>query len=337
MKFRFVATLSDTDLQVLMEAYQQGEKPAFRRRAHAIVLSHKGHTIDQISDILGATRETVANWLSAWEAHGIEGLNDKPRTGRPPIYDEADHEQLKALVDAYPHQIRTVQAHFQQATGKKASLATIKRWLKKMGYSFKRARRSLKHRRDETDFRNTQGLLSALQQWEETGGTELYYFDESGFSQSSAVPYAWSPVGQPLAMSAYSRSQRLNVLGFPSRQGKLVYHATTETVTTSVVVDAFDQFMEHKSPDTFAIVVVDNASVHRSALFQRKRLEWLNQRVHVVYLSPYSPELNLIEILWRKVKYEWLPVTAYESFQALQYQVREILSGYGKENRITFA
>ena len=206
-----------------------------------------------------------------------------------------------------------------------------------MGYSFKRARRSLKHRRDETDFRNTQGLLSALQQWEETGGTELYYFDESGFSQSSAVPYAWSPVRQPLAMSAYSHSQRLNVLGFLSRQGKLVYHTTTETVTTAVVVDAFAQFMEHKSPDAFAIVVVDNASVHRSALFQRKRLEWLNQRVHVVYLPPYSPELNLIEILWHKVKYEWLPVTAYESFQALQCHVREILSGYGKENRITFA
>ena len=65
MKFRFLETLSDTNLQVLMDAYQQGEKPAFRRRAHAIMLSHKGYTMVQISDILGATRETAANWLSA--------------------------------------------------------------------------------------------------------------------------------------------------------------------------------------------------------------------------------------------------------------------------------
>lgn len=103
------------------------------------------------------------------------------------------------------------------------------RLAKKNGYSFKRARRSLKDRRDETDFRHTQGLLSVLQQWEEAGDVELYYFDESGFSQSSAVPYAWSPVGCPLEVPAYSRSQRLNVLGFLSRQGKLIYHSTTET------------------------------------------------------------------------------------------------------------
>lgn len=138
-------------------------------------------------------------------------------------------------------------------------------------------------------------------------------------------------------MTAFSHSQRLNVLGFLSRQGKLVYHATTARVTTEVVVDAFDQFVAQKSPNAFAIVVVDNASVHRSAYFQRKRLEWLNQRVHVVYLSTYSPELNLIEILWRKVKYEWLPVTAYESFGALQRHVNWILSGYGEKYRITFA
>lgn len=126
------------------------------------------------------------------------------------------------------------------------------------------------------------------------------------------------------------------MLGFLSRQGKLIYHSTTETVTTEVVIEAFDRFISQKSPDTFAIVVVDNASVHRSALFQRKRLEWQNQRVYVIYLSSYSPELNLIEILWRKVKYEWLSLAAYESFQSLRQHVHEVLSGYGREYRISF-
>jgi hypothetical protein len=45
--------------------------------------------------------------------------------------------------------------------------------------------------------------MSALQAWEDQGIAELYYFDESGFSQSSALPYAWSPVGKPLEMTAY--------------------------------------------------------------------------------------------------------------------------------------
>ncbi|MHB0775597.1 transposase [Halomonas sp. WWR20] len=135
---------------------------------------------------------------------------------------------------------------------------------------------------------------------------------------------------------AYSHSQRLNVLGFLSRQGKLIYHTTMATITTDVVIGAFDRLVAQKPPDVFAIVVLDNASVHRSARFQRKRLDWLNQRVHVVYLSTYSPELNLIEIFWRKVKYEWLPLTAYESFSSLRDHVHKVLSGYGEEYRITF-
>ena len=80
-----------------------------------------------------------------------------------------------------------------------------------------------------------------LQEREDLGEHELYYFDESGFSQSSPVPYAWSPIGQPFEMTAYSHSRRLNVLGFLSRAGKLVYHTSTEPVTTETVIEAFDQ------------------------------------------------------------------------------------------------
>ena len=179
--------------------------------------------------------------------------------------------------------------------------------------------------------------MKALQEREDQGKHELYYFDESGFSQSSSVPYAWSPIGQPWEIPAYTHSQRLNVLGFLSRQGKLVYHTTTESVTTATVISAFDQFIAQKDPDTFAIVILDNASMHRSRAFARKRLEWLNHRLHVIHLSAYSPELNLIEIFWRRVKYSWLPLTAYESFATLCSEVHRVLGGYGNEYTITYA
>ena len=62
----------------------------------------------------------------------------------------------------------------------------------------------------------------------------------------------------------------------------------------------------------------------------------MSHRVYLGYLSAYSPELNFIEILWRKVKYEWLPMTAYESFSALKGYVHKVLSGYGSEYLIIF-
>ncbi|WP_090731460.1 helix-turn-helix domain-containing protein [Azotobacter beijerinckii] len=128
---KFVSPLSDTDLQALMEDYVHAEKPALRRRAHAIVLSHKRYSINQISDILAVTRETVSLWFDAWEADGLEGLRDKARPGRPAVYDALDRERLQALVAEHPHQIKAVQARLQQETGKSSCTATVKRALKK--------------------------------------------------------------------------------------------------------------------------------------------------------------------------------------------------------------
>ena len=180
-------------------------------------------------------------------------------------------------------------------------------------------------------------MLSELQQWEDRGEIELYYFDEAGFSQRSAIPYAWTPIGKALELLAYSHSKRLNVLGFLSRKGKLIYHDTTGKVTTAVVLEAFDSLLKAKAPEEFVIVVMDNASMHRSAEFMRQRAAWRDQRLYVLFLPAYSPELNLIEILWRKIKYTWLPVTAYRTFDELCNYVRQILSSYGDKYRIIFS
>jgi transposase len=53
-------------------------------------------------------------------------------------------------------------------------------------------------------------------------------------------------------------------------------------------------------------------------------------------LPTYSPELNLIEIVWRKIKYEWLPLSAYESFKSLWSGLSDIIPKIGLEYNIYF-
>jgi len=130
---RFVQPLSDSEIQSLRDVSQHASKPAQRRRAHGILLSHKGYTINQISEILEVRRETVARWLNAWQREGLDGLADKVRAGRPTIYDDQDRERLQALVAETPHQTRTLLAHMEQKTGKVVSLSTLRRALKKSG------------------------------------------------------------------------------------------------------------------------------------------------------------------------------------------------------------
>ncbi len=108
MARRFVASLTAAEQQTLTSTYHHGEKPALRRRAHAILLSDKGHTINQISEILQVRRDAVSRWLKQWETSGLDGLIDKPRSGRTPILDEHDHQRLQELVAEQPHQIRAL-------------------------------------------------------------------------------------------------------------------------------------------------------------------------------------------------------------------------------------
>ncbi|CDG51710.1 hypothetical protein HALA3H3_250022 [Halomonas sp. A3H3] len=66
---------------------------------------------------------------------GLEGLRDKSRTAPvgPPIYSDSEWVRLLELAQEEPHQLKAVQARFQQETGKCACTMTIKRAFKKSG------------------------------------------------------------------------------------------------------------------------------------------------------------------------------------------------------------
>src|SRR6266496_5060536 len=64
---------------------------------------------------------------------------------------------------------------------------------------------------------------------------------------------------------------------------------------------------------------------------------WKKHGLIIKYLPPYSPELNLIEILWRRIKYDWLPFSAYACLNAMIEALDDILSHVGSKYQITFA
>jgi transposase len=54
------------------------------------------------------------------------------------------------------------------------------------------------------------------------------------------------------------------------------------------------------------------------------------------FLPRYSPYLNLIEILWRKIKHEWLKPKDYETLKSLEEALKNILIGFGRDFFINF-
>ena len=85
------------------------------------------------------------------------------------------------------------------------------------------------------------------------------------------------------------------------------------------------------------VVVIDNASFHTSDAVEDKRSEWEAKGLRLFFLPKYSPHLNLIEILWRFMKYEWIDFDAYKGWENLVEYIEDVIIHYGTKYAINFS
>lgn len=177
-----------------------------------------------------------------------------------------------------------------------------------------------------------------LKKAEQQGLIDLYYVDESGFSLVPYLPYAWQEAGETITLPSHG-GKRVNVLGFmTSRTGvdnDLVAYTIEGSVDSEVFIACMNAFVASRQTPT--VVVLDNAPMHRSAKVSAMIPVWQEQDVALFFLPRYSPHLNPIEILWRKMKYEWMPLGAYRSWATLIEAVETMIRQFGKEHTINFA
>lgn len=208
-----------------------------------------------------------------------------------------------------------------------------------MGASFRRARRVCAKAPDARREAILRRGLDKVRALARRGGCDLMHGDESGFCLVPPLPYLWQHKGQRLGLAAKSHHQRLNVLGFWKEEAQeeqaLVHREVVGALTGEQFVQAIeDQLLPFLRRPT--VLLVDNASLHRCALVQRKRREWKAQGLHVWYLPPYCPHLNRIELLWKRCKYHWLEPSAYTNFPTLCTAVSNVLHNVGTKYRLSF-
>ena len=82
-------------------------------------------------------------------------------------------------------------------------------------------------------------------------------------------------------------------------------------------------------------VILDNASIHTAKALEPYWQLLKEKGMRFYFLPPYSPELNRIEILWKKMKYEWLPFKSFTPDE-LEQAIDNIGAGFGSEYQLTF-
>lgn len=103
---RYIKPLSEKDKAQLDELLRQGESHRVRRRAHAILLSADGFTIDEIARIYQTDRDTVSSTFTRWENAGLAGLFDEAKSGRPPKLSKAEAAEAVDTLKEDPRSIK---------------------------------------------------------------------------------------------------------------------------------------------------------------------------------------------------------------------------------------
>ena len=166
------------------------------------------------------------------------------------------------------------------------------------------------------------------------GIIEIFFGDESGFWQTPVVARAWQFRGEEIRIFP-GKGKQLAVFGVIDVDCQGKFWTSEKTINSEFVIDCVEQWVANKDEKP-RVLVLDNARIHRSKKMQAKFAEWEKKGFYVFFLPPYSPHLNIIEILWRKMKYEWLKAEDYLSFESLSAAIREILSGLGTKYKINY-
>ena len=168
---------------------------------------------------------------------------------------------------------------------------------------------------------------------EQSGFLNIYFADESGFSLTPCVPYGWQKIGETQSIPT-RRSSQINIFGLLSRDNKFESYWTEGSNTSSTIITFLDDFVQKQATRT--IIILDNASIHRSEEFVNQVEKWKEFDVEIFFLPTYSPHLNLIETLWRKIKYEWLKPKDFHCMKTLRDALQAILVTIGDKYFIDF-
>jgi transposase len=332
-----------------------GLSKRLRQRIQMVLDADRGDATEKIAFYGEVDVQTVRRWLKAYLRAGLAGLADRPRSGHPTALQEADWTALATLLEESAAGERTwtlpqLVDWLATTRGVRLSPDRLSRHLRARRCRWKRTKRSLQHKANPEQQAHKTADLQTLQAFARAGVIDLVYADAAGFAPTCPVSYTWARQGvRPVLPYEAPRNRRVNAFGAYAPFGPLARfrsRTSTDKLTSEVFLDFLWQHVGGmptplgELPADFVrerpcIVVLDNGSVHTSRLVKDQWAVLRAADIHLFYLPTYSPNLNLIEALWRQIKYHELPVRSYPELADLLAAVTQALEQHALDPSFT--
>ncbi len=192
----------------------------------------------------------------------------------------------------------------------------------------------MKNKETEEVYEHKREILGELETLAENQEIDLYYSDESRVSLEPNVPYGWQFADEEVSMPT-QKGGGLNCFALLSRTNQCLVKTGEQTFSAQFILEQFEVLSFNLRKLT--VIVLDNARIHTSQIIKERVKIWQQRGLYLFYLPRYSPHLNIVETLWRKLKYEWLTPIDYQSKEHLFYQITLALKAVGNSLFIRFS
>lgn len=294
-------------------------------RILSIILIAEGKTTKEVASILHISRKNVKRYIKIFAKGGIESLCklDYHACGRKKYLTDDQLKQLEEYIDSHLcNTAKEIMDYIEKKFGIKYTESGVIKLLKELGYSYKKTRQIP----SKADREKQEAFLKAYEKKkkEYQEKAKFFFLDAAHFLHNVINGCCWIKTGETRIIPTNTGRNRLNVLGaYSPEENRLIFIDNTSSCDSNMVMTLLKELRQNYPLDIRLIIILDNASYHH-----RKDVGTLAEELNIelFFLPPYSPNLNLIERLWRFIKKKLLRNKYYPVFKEFINAARKLLN-----------
>jgi len=298
------------EIAKLKAAHRHAKTRREADRIKAVVLLGKGWAPAEVAEALLLDEDTVRNYLARYRRGGLQALREDGYVGGVGHLDEAQRQALEAHLREHVYlTVQEIVAYVKERFGVEYTVSGMTDLLHRLKFVYKKP----KVVPGKSDPVAQEVFLEQYEKLkEDKGEKDPVYFMDGVHPQHNTMPaYGWIKQGEDKEIKSNTGRQRININGALNIEDLNIVTRFDDSINAQSTVGLLQQ-LERRHPEAEAIYVIcDNAAYYRSTMVT----EYLKEsKVELVFLPPYSPNLNLIERYWKFFKKKVLYNKYYEKF-----------------------
>lgn len=314
--------LSERELESWVDASTTRED--YQRRLAIFWLATRRTFTHEVASMLRVGRSTVWTWLRAYNRAGPAGVAAKSRGGRRDAFLTLEEE--RALLTSLEAQaargefVVAAQLHgaVEHAVGHAVSRAYVSRLLHR--HRWRKVAPRPRHPKADSAMQATfresfpETLAAIAREVPPGKRLRVLFEDEASFGRITEVRRCWAPPGvRPTAPRQQVREYRQALAAVCPHDGKLSWMLAPRL--DAVAMSAFLAATRRRFPRDYCAIFLDGAGWHIAGTLR------VPAHMRLVFLPPYSPELNPVEPLWDHLREKYFANQLFPTLRAVEQRL----------------